>query len=485
MFEKLSLPVIKESIVTINGTTYALATIASPTRNQLLVAGNVEGFEGKIRDDGTLLGPLSAENARLLRQRLPWLQPIVLGLQTSAGFGDRLGIATPGHVRAIRPTNVAPIFAQQSVRENTRTGRSPQEVLDDAMWGAFQAGWYAPWGADADHMKTLADIEPFVAAGYTFYTIDPGDYVDDAAETDDDATLAAKVAALPWNDLQSSLQQATERYLKRFDLGDLSLAFDEHTLHKALAKYGGALAHTARMTQRLKELSGRRPFEMEISVDETGTTTTLLEHFYIASELQRLNVPFVSLAPRFVGRFEKGVGYIGDLEELERNIAGHASIMRFFGNTYKLSLHTGSDKFEVYPLAMRHTAGLVHLKTAGTSYLEALRLLASYDTTLFRSIWDFARSRYEIDRKTYHVSASLERTEPASNLTDEQLPDLLNQFDARQVLHVTFGSVLDTFGPRLRQVLLTNLPAYYDYIQRHFERHLKDFQKGETLSGSL
>src|SRR5579859_5249075 len=244
MFEKLSLPVIKESIVTINGTTYALATIASPTRNQLLVAGNVEGFEGKIRDDGTLLGPLSAENARLLRQRLPWLQPIVLGLQTSAGFGDRLGIATPGHVRAIRPTNVAPIFAQQSVRENTRTGRSPQEVLDDAMWGAFQAGWYAPWGADADHMKTLADIEPFVAAGYTFYTIDPGDYVDDAAETDDDATLAAKVAALPWNDLQSSLQQATERYLKRFDLGDLSLAFDEHTLHKAMAKYGGALAHT-------------------------------------------------------------------------------------------------------------------------------------------------------------------------------------------------------------------------------------------------
>jgi hypothetical protein len=180
-----------------------------------------------------------------------------------------------------------------------------------------------------------------------------------------------------------------------------------------------------------------------------------------------------------VGRFEKGVEYIGDLQELEENIAGHASIMRYFGQSYKLSLHTGSDKFSVYPLAMRHTHGLVHLKTAGTSYLEALRLLTTINVELFRTIWDFARGRYEIDRKTYHVSAHLETTRPAADLSDEQLVDLLNQFDARQILHVTFGSVLDTFGDTLQQSLRENLAAYSASIQAHFDRHLEPFRQAE------
>ncbi len=475
MFQNLPFALIEDSLVTVRGTSYALLATDTLGVSQLAVAGNTEGFVGETRDDGVLLGELSAENARVLRQRLPWLQPTVLGLRTSAGFGDRLGIATPGHVWAVRGTGIAPIFAQQSVRENARTGRTPQQVLDDAMWGAFRAGWREAWGADADHLKTLEDIGPFVNAGYSFYTLDPGDYVDDAAETDDEAALLRKVEALPWDDLQSSLEQARAQYLKRFDLGQFSLEFDEHTLYKALAKYGGAVAHSARMTQRLQALLGQRPFEMEVSVDETGTTTTLQEHLYIVSELKRLHIPFVSLAPRFVGRFEKGVGYIGDMQELERNMAGHASIMRFFGNSYKLSLHTGSDKFEVYAPAMQYTGGLVHLKTAGTSYLEALRLIASIDTGLFREIWDFARSRYDTDRKTYHVSARLEATVPAASLTDEQLPDLLNQFDARQVLHVTFGSVLDRFGPELQRVLRAKLEAYYIYIKRHFDRHLQAF----------
>jgi hypothetical protein len=470
------LSVIEKSVVTLNDTTYALVTTAVPGERKLVVSGDTTGFTG-VAQGNVFVCSLTAENARMLRERLSWLQPAVLGLQTSAGFGDRLGIATPGHAEATRGTGVAAIFAQQSVRENTRTGRSPQNVLDDAMWGAFEDGWREPWGADADHMKTLEDIEPFVTAGYTFFTVDPGDYVDDNAETDDDATLREKATALPWHDIQTTLEATRERYLKSFDLDQFSLTFDEHTLYKALAKYGAAVAHMARMTARLQGLFGDHPFEMEISVDETGTTTALIEHFYIASELKRLQVPFVSLAPRFVGRFEKGVGYIGEVAELDRDIAGHASIQRYFGNTYKLSLHTGSDKFEVYPPAMKHTKGLVHLKTAGTSYLEALRLLATIDTPLFREILDFARDHYENDRKTYHVSATLEQVPAAANLTDAQLADLLNQFDARQVLHVTFGSVLDTFGSRLVRDLHEHQIEYHDYIKRHFDKHLAPFRR--------
>ncbi len=152
------LDVIEESAVIVDGTSYALVKTAVPGERKLAVLGNVTGFVGEKPTNDVLLCALTPENARVLRQRLSWLQPVVLGLRTSAGFGDRLGIATPGHVQAVRGTGVAPIFAQQSVRENTRTGRSPQDVVDDAMWGVLEAGWHEPWGADADHLKTLAPL---------------------------------------------------------------------------------------------------------------------------------------------------------------------------------------------------------------------------------------------------------------------------------------------------------------------------------------
>ncbi len=96
---------------------------------------------------------LSEAAANELRGILPYLVPKTLGLAKSAGCGDRLGLATPGHVRAIRRSSMAPIFAQQSIRENARTGRTPQEVMDEAMWGVFQEGWREGFGADADHLK--------------------------------------------------------------------------------------------------------------------------------------------------------------------------------------------------------------------------------------------------------------------------------------------------------------------------------------------
>ncbi|GHO46217.1 tagaturonate epimerase family protein [Ktedonospora formicarum] len=472
MSDLSSLPILPQSVVEYEGTTYALMNLEG--ERMLVVAGQTAGFVGTPHDQpSALLCSLLAENADTLRQRLPWLQPVTLGLRTSAGMGDRLGFATPGHIQAIQGTGVAPIFAQQSVRENTRTGRTPQQVLDDAMWGAFEMGWREAWGADADHLKTLADIDPFVEAGYTFYTIDPGDYVDDDADTAPLERLREKVSALPWDELETTMQDTQVRYLTTVDLDGRPLPFDAQALYSAVAKYGAAIAHTARMARRLRELMGTRPFELEMSVDETGTTTRLQEHFYIVSELKRLGVPLVSMAPRFVGRFEKGVDYIGSLDELQRNLAGHAAIMRHFGNSYKLSLHTGSDKFDVYPPAMRYTQGLVHLKTAGTSYLEALRLLATVETDLFREILTFARERYEEDRKTYHVSASLDKVPASDELTDEQLPSLLEQFDARQVLHVTFGSALDRFGAALERALVRHREEYYAFIKRHFVRHLE------------
>ena len=177
----------ERSVVEHDGTLYFLAR--RDGARLLGVRGDAAMFEGAQLDpSGVNLCPLTPINAAALRSRLPWLRPVPLGIETSAGFGDRLGLATPGHIRAIRRVpngadTIAPIFAQQSVRENARTGRTPQQVLDDAMWGVFEEGWRLPWGADADHLKTEADVEAFAAAGFTFFTIDPGDHVDDDAHT--------------------------------------------------------------------------------------------------------------------------------------------------------------------------------------------------------------------------------------------------------------------------------------------------------------
>jgi hypothetical protein len=139
-----------------------------------------------------------------------------------------------------------------------------------------------------------------------------------------------------------------------------------------------------------------------------------------------------------------------------------------------LSIHTGSDKFSIYPIIYKYTGQYVHLKTAGTSWLEALRVIAMHDVPLFREILDFAIERYPTDRASYHVSAELSKV-PASP-ADSELPDLFEQFDARQVLHVTFGSVLDQFRPRLYAVLEAQEAAYEAVLKTHFDKHIAPFQ---------
>ncbi len=469
---------------------FFLARSGREKRLGILSEAGLHDFEGawhQLSLDGRTLifqsCPLSAANARTLRRYIAWTAPRPLGLRASVGCGDRLGLATPGHVRAVRKHTLAPIFAQQSIREMMRTGRTPQQVLDEAMWGVFQEGWRQGYGADADHLKTEEDADRCIEAGFTFFTIDPSAFVDNEVDAADAATLSAKVSALPWDALETTLGDLRRAYFGRhFQVGPYALSFEERTLMQALAKYGGAIAHTTRMYRHIAARMGNRSFELEMSVDETEVPTSPAEHFFVARELQRLGVRWISLALRFVGRLEKGVDYIGNLEEFEAHLKFHVAIARTLG-PYKLSLHSGSDKFALYPLFARHAGERFHLKTAGTSYLEALRAVAELDPPLFREILDFARARYETDRATYHVSALLERVPKASEVPDEALPALLEQFNTRQVLHVTFGSVLTATGidsrPRFRDRLLTvlqeNEETYYRLLEAHFDRHLAPF----------
>ncbi|MCC6190666.1 MAG: hypothetical protein IT318_16675 [Anaerolineales bacterium] len=458
------------------GTAAERLAVLAPAGSPLL-----EHFDGERQDPGggqaLLLAPCTPANARALRAALPNLQPRPLGLAASAGCGDRLGLATPGHVRAFEAVSarpgarpVAAIFAQQSIREMARTNRTPGRVLADATWGAFEAGWRANVGADADHLKALEEVEACAAEGFSFYTFDPGAHVDSRADADDPAAIERKVAALPWAALETTPGDFRRRYAgRRVDLGDRALALETGAVLRAAAKYGRAIAHVAALYRHLAGLGV--PHEVEVSVDETETPTTHAEHVYFASELRRLGVSWVSLAPRYVGRFEKGIDYLGDLDALRADLAGHAAIARALG-PYKLSLHSGSDKFSVYPIITGLTEGRVHLKTAGTSYLEALRVLAAHAPRLFREIAALAAERYLADRATYHVSAELSDWVDLAAWPDAALPELLEHPMRREILHVTFGSALAGYGAELTTALKQNREAYAQALEKHFTRHL-------------
>ncbi|MEO1237826.1 MAG: tagaturonate epimerase family protein [Planctomycetota bacterium] len=429
--------------------------------------------------------------------------PTPLGLEPTFGFGDRLGSATPGHLAALTRVGgpIRGVFAQQSIREMDRTARTPHQVMRAAASALDAAGYHAPWGADADHLKTPADVEATAAAGFTFFTLDPSDHVDPSADDDTPEQIDAKYQPPPWLD----------DYLGRtVDIPDgPTIAFDEPTLKRAAVKYGRAIAHALDLAGVIQQATRHTPAppdnppdtpaatsggggEIEISVDETEQPTTLAEHFVIADQLRRGGVNLVSLAPRFVGELEKGVDYLGDLAALEASLRDHAAIAEYLG-PYKLSLHSGSDKLSMYPAFARATRGRFHVKTAGTSYLEALRVVARHAPPLFRRIVTFSRDRYDQDRATYHVHATTDSAPPESDVrSDHDLEGLyLGHWPdvpegegyaqpGRQILHCTFGSVVTDpdLGLAFRACLDKHPDTYRDLLDDHFGRHLQALRSG-------
>jgi hypothetical protein len=408
-----------------------------------------------------------------------------LGLQPSFGFGDRIGLATPGHAQAMKVAGggIAPIFAQQSIREMTRTGRSPQQVIATAAEGMRSAGWTAISGADADHLKTAADVDATAAAGFVFFTIDPSEFVDAHADDYDEAMLRRR-----FGQVQSRIDWSQHYVNQRVLLSNGSeFTIDEEASMRCAVKYGLAIEHAIEMAKYIEHAShaAGRPAEIELSIDETPQPTTLAEHYIIVDQCRERGVKLISLAPRFIGDFEKGVDYKGDIAALERSLSDHAALARTLG-PYKLSLHSGSDKLSLYPILARATNGCFHVKTAGTSYLEALRVAVKHDESLFRRIVETGRLHYDRDRATYHVSAEVSKLPAAADCSIRVLEEMYlgrwatvpagKGFTApgRQVLHCTFGTILQhaELGPSLKGLLREHADSYCEILVSHFRRHL-------------
>jgi len=325
------------------------------------------------------------------------------------------------------------------------------------------------------------------------YTIDPSDHVDNEADHLDTGALEERFRALP-GPLGTTPDASLQRYTEDAHAvggSDVEVSFSEDDFKRAAVKYGAALAHTKAMASYVaaRYRTGRpgEEYDLEMSVDETDYPPTRpRERFYVASEPGRLGVAVTSLAPRFTGDFEKGIDFKGDLRAFEESFRKHAAIARAFSG-YKLSIHSGSDKFSVFPLMGKYAADRLHLKTAGTNYLEALRIVAHHAPGLFREIVRFAFERFEADRKTYHVSTDLDAIPLPKEVADEDLELIyLDDNDGRQLLYITYGSVLSEkdasgalrFRTRFFGALNAQEEEHYETLKVHFTRHIESVGGG-------
>ena len=421
---------------------------------------------------------LNHHNLKLLRGIFPHLNPSFCGLRASFGTGDRLGIATPAHLQAFKGKHIFPILAQQSVREMSRTERNWQKVLDDAIWGCFEEGYEGPFGVDADHVKNIKELKEATDCGFTMFTLDPSDFISKDIEELNEQEL---------NQLYNKIPKSKEienLYLnKKFKVGEKELIFDEKSLRKIILTYSEALNHVVVCYKFLKDYK-KEKFDLEISVDETPTITSPLAHLFIVLELQRRGVDFQNLALHFLGDWQKGIEYIGDVKQFAREFSLHAAISKNIGG-YKLSLHTGSDKFSVYPIFSQETDGLCHIKTAGTSWLEEAKVVAMKDPALYREIHRFALENFEKDRASYNLTTDLSRIPDIDTIADDELVNLFKQNDSRQLIHITYGSILRArdnkgkyiFKDRIYKILFEYEEDHYRELSNHIKKHLELLNK--------
>lgn len=440
------------------------------------VAKTFAGATETINEYQLKVCTLNDANLHALQAILPWMVPQAIGTQqASIGLGDRLGLAGPGHIATVRNRAIMPILAQQSIRELDLTGRNYPMVLAAAAWAVFQEGYSSGYGADGDHLKDPKDVKMSVELGFSMITLDCSEHIDDSV-----ASLSNTEASTKYQQLAPELRGHFEStYLnKQFELSSgTTISFSEQAFEKMVLVYVSALDFAEKIHQEYITTAGRE-IDFEVSIDEVTTPTTPQDHFFVANELQLRGIKANSIAPRFCGEFQKGIDYIGDINQFEQEFMIHAEIADHFG--YKVSIHSGSDKFGVFGIIGRYTKGRFHVKTAGTNWLEAVRVIAVVNPSLYREMHIFALDNLDEAKKYYHVTFKLSDIPQLDTLSDSQLPELMNQNAARQLIHITYGLLLQAqddqgqylFRDRFYQELHNNEATYSERLQTHIGKHL-------------
>jgi tagaturonate epimerase len=443
----------------------------------LIVYGKGELFNELAGEENNFckICSLTHKNRLVLNKYLDYTNPIAFGRNSATiGLGDRLGIAAPGHISSIRDKSIKPVLAQQSIRELMLTGRTYEDVLDAVCYAIIQQGYKGGFGADGDHLKEENDIQKALELGFSMVTLDCSEKIDDSFNS-----LSPVEIREMYNRIDCKERKRFEEiYLnKTFYCSDCMITYTPDSLISTVLIYYKSLEFILNVYKKYIKDIGRK-IDYEVSFDETILPTSYEAHYFIANELCIKNVEINSLAPRFVGEFQKGIDYIGNIDEFEENIKMHCCIADKFG--YKLSIHSGSDKFSIYPLIGKYTKFRFHIKTAGTSWLEAVRLIAEKNPSLYRRMHEHALANFSAAKKYYSVSTDINAIQPLRDISDKDLVKYMDDKNARQLMHITYGILLQAkncngellFKDELYNTMNEFEKEYSDALYMHLEKHI-------------
>jgi hypothetical protein len=287
----------------------------------------------------------------------------------SMGIGDRFGMEGVAQLHAFRKAEergvvVTPVW-NKSHREHSLIGTQPDDVRTEADEAVRATGWRHPYRVDADHIG-VKTVDAFLASS-DFFTLDVADFIGKSA---------------PDGAIESFVREMEPfRGALRIPGLDAPHEVTDAVLRTIGHRYLYATSEAGRTYRRIEGAKGADNFITEVSFDEASESQSPLELFFVLGALAREGVPAQTVAPKFSGKFLKGIDYVGDVRVFEREFDADLAVVRHaidvFGlpRSLKLSVHTGSDKFTLYPVMRsairKHGAGL-HLKTAGTTWLEEL-----------------------------------------------------------------------------------------------------------------
>lgn len=401
------------------------------------------------------------------------------------GIGDRFGREGVAQLAALQKAaefgiEVIPVW-NKSNREHMLIGSTPADTRNTAEAAVKAAGWQAPFHLDADHigLKTVDRFLPHC----DFYTIDVADFIGQEADPADVSAVRDYLRPLIGRSFPGLGQDRP---------------LDEGVVELFLRAYALAIREAGKIYRHIESTRGKDNFIAEVSTDEAKTAQSPLDLFLILGSLAGEGVRVQTIAPKFSGRFNKGVDYVGNAgqfaAEFERDLAAIREAITEFGlpENLKISVHSGSDKFSLYSpmrkLLEKHNAGL-HLKTAGTTWLEeviGLALAGDNGLAVAKEIYTKSFSRIDELSQPYATVIDIQRG---------QLPDpaAVSVWDCEAFAAALTHDLSDSrFNPSLRQLIHVGFkiaaemgPAYLQAVDSArstvagcvtnnlYERHIK------------
>jgi hypothetical protein len=403
----------------------------------------------------------------------------------SFGVGDRFAHQATAQLRAFQKletfgVSVAPVW-NKSNREHSFIGSEPVSVLESAKRAVLDCHWSKGWYVDADHIQ-LTTVDRFLESS-NFFTID----------------VASSIGRPPASHEVDDFVNRNSRLIGQISIPGIEpLQIHENDVRRVAQQYLLAAQEAGRIYRHIESKKGAGQFVTEVSMDETDSPQTPPELLIILAALAEEKIPLQTIAPKFTGRFNKGVDYVGDLAQFEKEFNSDLAVIAYsiaqFGlpTNLKLSVHSGSDKFSLYPIirrALKATGAGIHLKTAGTTWLEELIGLAEAagdGLSLAKEIYAYAlahtdefcapyASVIDIDKNQLPSAEAVQKWSGSDFASTLRHVPTNPQFNSsfRQLLHVSF-KVAAKHGARFTDLLKANEKIVSEQVMTNlFDRHMK------------